>query len=78
MSLCPGSAEQTDRRLPVVCGRLLERHVELEPYFSGFEGALRLEADDPVVFHGHYQIGLGPIPHLAGRKPHTCKTHHTN
>lgn len=66
-------SDPTNPRLPVVGGRLFKGLVELELDFSSFEGALRLHAYNPLVVHGHYQIGLGPIPHLPGRKSHTCR-----
>lgn len=67
--LVPG---HTNPRLPVVCGRLVKRFVELESDLSGLECALRLHAHNPLIVHGHYQIGLGSIPHLPGCKSHTC------
>lgn len=71
MFVCP--SEHTNPRLSVVGGRLFKRLVELELNFGSFEGALRLHAYNPLLVHGHYQIGFGPIPHLPGRKSHTCK-----
>lgn len=67
-------ADHTNPCLPVVGGRLLKRLVKLELDFSSFEGALRLHAYNPLVVHGHYQVGLGAIPHLPDCKTHTCRT----
>lgn len=65
-------ADHTNPGLPVVCGGLLERLVELEFDFSCLECALRLQAYSPLLIHGHYQVGLGSIPHLPGCKSYTC------
>lgn len=79
--MCFLPSRHTDPCLPVVSGRLFKWLVELELDFSGFEGALSLHANYPLIVQGHYQIGLGPIAHLPGRKPHTCRAggqHHQN
>lgn len=66
-------SRRTDPRLPVVGGRLVERLVEFKLDFGGLEGALGLHANYPLIVHAHYQVGFGPVSHLPGRKPHTCR-----
>lgn len=66
----------TDPRLPVVGGGLVEGLAELEADLGGFEGALGLHAHDPLLVHAHDQVGLGPVPHLAGGEAHTCGDAH--
>lgn len=65
----------TNPGLPIVCGRLLKGLVELELDLSSLEGALRLQAYNPLIVHSHYQVGLGPVPNLPGGKSHTCTDH---
>ena len=63
----------TNPGLPVVGGRLVERLVEFELDFGVFEGALSLHAHGPLLVHAEHQIGLGPIAHLSGCEPNTCR-----
>lgn len=67
------TARRTDPRLSVVGGRLIEWLVEFELDFGVFEGALGPHAHCPVVVQAEHQIGLGPIAHLSGREPDTCR-----
>lgn len=64
---------RTNPRLPVVGGRLFEGLVQFEFDFGVFEGALRLHAHHPLVVHADHQIGFGPIAHLTGCEPNTCR-----
>lgn len=64
---------RTDPRLPVVGGRLLEGLVESEFDFGVFEGALSPHAHGALLVHAEHQIGLGPIAHLSGCEPNTCR-----
>lgn len=73
-ALCsaPGSGSRaTDRGLPVVRGGLLEGLVELELDLSGFEGALGLHADGPLVLKAHDEVRFGAVSHLPSGKSHT-------
>lgn len=67
------SGRRTDPRLPVVGGGLIEWLVEFELDFGVFEGALSPHAHCPLVVHAEHQIGLGPIAHLSGCEPNTCR-----
>lgn len=67
------SGLRTNPRLPVVGGRLFEGLVQFEFDFGVFEGALGLHAHRPLVVHADHQIGFGPITHLSGCEPNTCR-----
>lgn len=69
----PGRRRRTNPGLPVVGGRLFERLVEFELDFGVLEGALGLHAHGALVVHAEHQIGLGPIAHLSGCEPNTCR-----